>query len=326
MSIAFKQQLLTDLEGVLADKLTVVSMEAFRKQAGEILESYDVTAITSDAQTSDEYLKVFLDAKTIEGKSDKTVERYRYVLKRLLDSVQASVPQITANHLRGYLMDEKNRGISDSTLDGVRSVFSSFFGWLWKEGMLDKNPCANIAPIKETKKIRLPFSDVELEKLKEACKTMRDRAMIEFLRSTGCRISEVCRLDRTDIDFENMECTVLGKGKKERTVYLDDVAAMILRRYLKERNDLLSALFIGKGTERITPQGARRALKMIEKASGVENVHPHRFRRTLATNLINRGMPIQEVAAILGHDKIDTTMRYVYIKKENVKNSYKKYA
>lgn len=216
--------------------------------------------------------------------------------------------------------------IADRTLEGYRTVFSSFFGWLYKEKLIQDNPCANLGPIKHMKKVRVPYSEVELEKLKEACQTVRDKTIIYFLLSTGCRISEICGLDRDDIDFMTLECTVLGKGNKERTVFLDDITAMMLKRYLAERKDNSPALFIGKGSERMTPGGVRFRLKTIAERAGVQNVHPHRFRRTLATNLIDRGMPIQEVASILGHDNINTTMTYVYIKKENVKNAYRKYA
>jgi site-specific recombinase XerD len=149
--------------------------------------------------------------------------------------------------------------------------------------------------------------------------------MISFLLSTGCRISEVCGLNRESVDLKNLECTVLGKGDKERTVFFDDVTAMLLNRYFSERKDNSPALFAGKGTDRMTPGGVRAKLKTIAQRAHVENVHPHRFRRTLATTLIDRGMDIQEVAALLGHEKLDTTLKYVYINKVNVKNAYKKY-
>ena len=219
----------------------------------------------------------------------------------------------------------KDRGLSDRTLEGIRSVFSSYFGWLQKEGLITKNPCANLGPIKYMKKVRLPFSDVELHKIKEACKSKRDLAIVYFLLSTGCRISEVCALNRDSIDFDKKECVVLGKGNKERKVYIDNVTAMILQRYLDERTDASEALFAGKGTDRMKPGGMRKLLNGIADRAGVENVHPHRFRRTLATNLINRGMTIQEVANILGHENINTTMTYVFVDQANVHNSYERY-
>jgi site-specific recombinase XerD len=220
----------------------------------------------------------------------------------------------------------KARGIQDRTLEGIRSVYCSYFGWLQKEGLLPSNPCANLTAIKSTKKVRVPYTDVDIEKLKEACQCNRDKALISFLLSTGCRISEVCGLNRDSINFVSGECTVLGKGDKERVVFIDDVTGMLLRRYLSERSDNYDALFVGRGSERMTPGGVRARLHRIAAEAGVENVHPHRFRRTLATSLIDRGMKIQDVASILGHDKLDTTMQYVFMNKDNVKNEYKKYA
>jgi site-specific recombinase XerD len=201
----------------------------------------------------------------------------------------------------------------------------SYFGWLQKEGLLEANPCANLAPIKCVKKVRVPYTEVDIERLKESCWCTRDKALIVFLLSTGCRISEVCGLNRDSIDFISGECTVLGKGNKERTVFIDDVTAMLLQRYLSERTDESPALFSGKGTKRMTPSGIRARLHNIAKKADIDNVHPHRFRRTLATTLINHGMQIQEVASILGHDKLDTTMKYVYIDKTKIKNSYRKF-
>lgn len=176
------------------------------------------------------------------------------------------------------------------------------------------------------KKIKAVYSEVEIEKLKFCCRTIRDRAIISFLLSTGCRIGEVCRLNREDVDLANMECRVLGKGNKERTVFPDAVTAMLLRDYLAQRTDESPALFAGRGSSRLSPNGIRRMLDVLARAAGVEHVHPHKFRRTLATGLIRHGMPIQEVAAILGHDKLDTTMQYVVLDKTDVKNAYRKYA
>lgn len=326
MSIESKQMLLNALEEMLSDKLTAKDLRAFMQSASASLSEYEVEYKKQDGRAAEDYLKAFIDAKQIEGRSQKTLDRYSYILRKLFRSAGVPLPEITTYHLRSYLMDMKTRGLGDKTIEGERTVFSSFFGWIWKEGLIERNPCANIGAIKCAKKIRQPYSDVEIEQLKEHCSNLRDKALISFLLSTGCRISEACGLNRDDIDFENLECQVLGKGNKERTVYIDNVTAMVLKRYLKSRTDVIPALFIGKGTDRMTPGGVRFAFKRIAEEAGVENVHPHRFRRTLATNLINHGMPIQEVASILGHDKLDTTMKYVYIEKSNVKNAYRKYA
>lgn len=324
MSIASKQVFLRDTEKALGKVLTVELMQKVMPIIGENLAAFDMEQI----QTVDggDCLKAFIEAKEVEGRSPKTMTRYAYIIKKFLEQTNVETEKVTVYHLRAFLMAEKKRGISDRTLAGYRDIFSSYFGWLFNEGLIQQNPCANLGAVKCMKVVREPYSPTDIERLKEACSSLRDRAIIAFLLSTGCRISEVCALNRTDIDFASSECTVLGKGNKERVVYLDSVAVMLLQRYLSKRKDAHSALFVGLRGERLEPGGVRAMLKVLEQKTGVQNVHPHRFRRTLATNLIAHGMPIQEVAAILGHDKLDTTMKYVYLEKSSIKNSYRKYA
>lgn len=328
MSIIDKQTFASELHERLRDKLTLKDIEAVTNELTKQMAYYDMERRKDNAsqQDFDDMLQLFVDTKRIEGRSEKTLDRYKYILGKFRERDKTPIRQITVFNIRQFMSYEKARGLSDRTLTGYRDVFSSFFGWVHREGLLPNNPCANLMPIKYRKEVRRPYSDVDIERLKEACKITRDKAIITFLLSTGCRISEVCNLNRSDIDFDNLECVVLGKGNKERTVYLNEIAAMQLKKYLGTRTDDGEALFVGKGTDRIQPHGVRIMLKRIEERSGVENVHPHRFRRTLATNLINHGMAIQEVASILGHDRIDTTMTYCYIDKQNVKNSYRKYA
>lgn len=328
MSIAAKQILLKGIEEEIGKLLTVEQTASVIGILADQLGRYEVETVNTEdaAGESGDFLEAFLDAKRIEGRSEKTLEHYSYVLRKVLEELHTPVRSITVYHLRSYLMTQRKRGIADKTVENIRSVLSAFFLWLEKEGLLRENPCANLGTIKCAKKVRQPLSDVDIERLKEACEIPRDRALIAFLLATGCRISEVCELNRSQIDFQSLEVVVHGKGNKERTVYLDPVTGMLLRRYLADRTDTSEALFTGKGSERLTPGGVRFRLRTLAKKAGVENVHPHRFRRTLATGLIDRGMPIQEVAEILGHDKIDTTMRYVYIEKNNVRNAYRKYA
>lgn len=326
MSIVAKQRVISDLQKKLSSTLTVDTMTTVINALTEALSMYEVEALPSekkDGETED-FLNAFFDAKRIEGRSEKTIAHYQYIIDNMLADIDTPIRQITVFHLRGYLMRQKNRGISDSTLEGVRSVMCSFFGWLQKEGLLRENPCSNLAPIKCEKKVRHPYTEVEIESLKDACANERDKAIVCFLLSTGCRISEVCALNVSDIDFRSKECVVHGKGNKQRVVFFGDVALTYLERYLNGRKD--GALFIGKRHERLTPGGVRAMLNRIADDAHVEHVHPHKFRRTLATNLIGHGMQIQEVAAILGHDKLDTTMKYVYLDKNDVKNAYHKYA
>ena len=326
MSLEAKQNLIKHMEQALSETLTAASMTEVLRILTEELGGFSVEQITrnTDDAVTEEFLDAFLAAKQIEGRSEKTLTRYAYIIRRMLTAVKVPIREITIYHIRSYLMAEKKRGISDRTLEGNRSIYSSFFTWLFQEGLIARNPTGNLGVVKYTKKIRKPFSAVDLARLKEVCESQRDKAMVSFLLSTGCRISEVCALDRT-ISYQSGEITVLGKGAKERKVYVDDVTIMLLDRYLGERKDQSPALFVGKGTERITPNGVRRALKRLSIKAGVENVHPHRFRRTLATNLIGRGMEIQDVATILGHDKLDTTMEYVCMDQSAVKGSYKKF-
>ena len=326
MSLEAKQNLTSKMEKALNILPAATVLEVIRILT-EILDGFEVEQITQDKDeaTGEEFLNAFLAAKQIEGRSHKTIERYKYIIRKLLAAVKVPVRDITIYHVRTYLMNEKKRGIADRTLEGNRSIFSSLFGWLAQEGLIARNPVGNIGTVKYIKKVRKPLSAVDLARLREACKTPRDLAMINFLLSTGCRISEACALNR-DIDYKSGEITVLGKGAKERKVYVDDVTIMTLDRYLQGRTDQDPALFVGRGAKRIQPGGVRLVLSKIGSAAGVENVHPHRFRRTLATNLISRGMSIQEVAAILGHDNINTTMQYVYLEQSAIKSSYHKFS
>lgn len=326
MALEAKATLLNEIERDLASELPVTVLSKVLGTLSNRLSEYDVTCIDRRISDSDDLLQAFLSARAVEGKSPKTIDRYGYIIKRMMQSVRTSTRSITVYHLRKYLADEKARGISDRTLEGYRQVFSSYFNWLQRENLIETNPCANLGAIKYAKKVKDIYSDVDLEKMKFGCKTLRDRAIIAFLGATGCRISEMVALNRDDIDFANLECQVLGKGNKERTVYLDQVSAMVLQNYLNTRTDELPALFIGKRTNRLTDHGVRQMLVKLGAASNVEHVHPHKFRRTRATALIRHGMPIQEVAAILGHDKLDTTMQYVVLNKSDIKQAYLKYA
>lgn len=329
MSLAAKQIFAKNIEKSLNSLLTADNVTATMEILFDNLNKYEMEMVNEESLNgeSEDFLNAFLEAKQIEGRSNKTIDRYRYILRKAMKKLNVPLKNITIYHLRSYLMDMKKKGISDSTIEGIRGILCSYFVWLQKEGLLINNPCSNINAIKCAKKVRLPFSDIDIENLKAACDSTRDKAIINFLLSTGCRISEVCELNKDDIDFQNLECIVHGKGNKERTVYINNITCMFLKKYINERDDKNPALFISsKRKNRITPGGIRSRLKDIGKKANVENVHPHRFRRTLTTNLINHGMAIQEVAYILGHDKIDTTMKYAYIEKINVKNSYKKYS
>lgn len=326
MSMEAKVSLLNRTEHQLRELLTAADMDRALGVLSAVLDGYDVTQTRPAETAEDDLLSAYISAMQIQGRSCQTIVRYTYLIRRMMDYVKVPTREITVYHLRSYLAAEKARGICDCTLEGSRQTFSAYFNWLQREGLIVQNPTANLGAIKIPKKQKDTFSQVDLEKLKFNAKTLRDRAIIAFLLSTGCRISEMTGLDRADVDLHALECTVWGKGSKERTVYLDPVAGMLISEYLDQRLDPHPALFVGRNSSRITPGSVRLMLHKLQEKTGVENVHPHKFRRTLATTLIHHGMPIQEVAAILGHDKLDTTMRYVVLDKSDVRNSYRKYA
>ena len=326
MAIEAKVSFLTKAEARLTSELTVEAMGKVLSALAEVLDGYEMHEIVSGDDRNDDLLDCYLAALKIQGRSQKTVDRYAYIIGKLLQAVGVPVRQITVYHLRNYLAAEKDRGVADSTLEGKRQIFSAYFNWLQRESLIDKNPVANLGTIKCAKKQKKIYSEVEIEKLKMNCKTLRDRAIISFLESTGCRISEVTGLNRDSVDLTRLECVVHGKGNKDRTVYLDAVTGMLISDYLASRKDDSEALFVGLRGERLLPNGVRYMMTELAKHAGVDHVHPHKFRRTLATNLARHGMPVQEVAAVLGHEKLDTTMKYVVLDSEDVKNAYRRYA
>ena len=328
LSSEVKVSFLKDLERVLEQDVTAAQLPKILSAVSDVLEHYEFTRIVRQNYAySLDLLDTWISALKVQGRSPKTIKGYSYLIKRLVRDLNVPIREITVYHLRSWLTKEKDRGISDSTLESNRQAFSSMFGWLWREGLIEKNPVSNIGSIKSQKKVREPYQDIEIELLKQAAGSLRNLAIISFLLATGCRIGEVVKLNRTDIDFINKEVTVLGKGNKERVVYFDDVTAMHLEQYLRSRKDNDPALFISKFKKRIAENGIRLMLNTVAEHAGVTTkVHPHRFRRTRATMLIAHGMPIQEVADILGHEKLDTTMKYVRMDKSTVKHDYKKFA
>lgn len=326
MAIESKVDLMRDLEMLLADKITAADLNHVLKAAADVLDGYDVQRAKAFDNEKDDLLICFVATMKVECRSQKTIDRYVYIIRRLMEFVKVPTRRVTVYHLRSYLAAEKERGIADRTLEGYREIFSAYFNWLQRESLIEKNPTVNLGAIKVAKKEKKTYSEIDLEKLNHNCKSIRDRAIINFLSSTGCRISEMIELNRNDVRIQDLECVVHGKGNKERTVYLSPVAGMLLDQYLRTRTDDDPALFINKRRERLMQNGVRVMLKKLAKAAGVDHVHPHKFRRTLATDLSRHGMPIQEVASILGHEKLDTTMKYVILNKDDIRSSYRRYA
>lgn len=297
-----------------------------------VLVGYEISEKSTEVQRLDESweeeLCIFLARKRVEGRSEGTIKLYSLHLRRMLQYINKPVKDITGADLFAYIaMYKKKRGVSGVYLDNIRPVCSSFFGWLDGKGYIAKNPAASLDPIKKEKRIKKPLSDTELEMLRRKCVLERDIALVEFLYSTGVRVSELAALNKQDIDFENMRAVVYGKGAKERETYLTAAACMHLKEYLYSRTDDNEALFVGMKAphERLTVSGVEEILRKLGKRTGISKVHPHRFRRTMATNILNKGMPIEEVKEILGHVKLDTTMIYCQVNKENVRHNHRKY-
>lgn len=273
-------------------------------------------------------LEDFLMSKSLEGKSVATIKQYKYELNRLLSYVNKKVSEISSSDISMYLrMYKRIRCVSNRTLKNVRTVFSSFFAWLRDHDRIKKNPMLLVEDIKIEKTIKKSFTDEEREKMFRSCTNLRDKAMLEFLYSTAVRVSELSRLNIEDIRFASKELIVFGKGSKERRVYLNDRASMYIKEYLSSRNDDNPALFVGlsKPHNRMTKAGIEDVIRRIGRRASVKNAHPHRFRRTAATNALNRGMPVQEVAELLGHAKLETTMHYCTVNQESVKYHHTKF-
>ena len=330
MAIDAKVSFLNMLEKSMGTELTADSMNKALSIVSDVLERFDMREIQRWDEEPDDLLECYLSALRVEGRSQKTLRQYRYIVTRMMQDVKIPTRRITVYHLRSWMAKEQARGVADSTLNNIRQILSGYFGWLHRESLIERNPVANLGAVKCQKKKKTTYTQIEIEKLNAACIAtddyFRNRAIIAFLESSGCRISEMTGLNRDSIDMKTGECIVLGKGNKERRIYLGDVACMLIRQYMSKRTDSNPALFIGCRGERLQPDGVRYMLKTLAGKAGLNNVHPHKFRRALTTNLLRRGMPIQEVADLLGHEKIETTMRYVVMDDNDVRNSYRRYA
>ena len=273
------------------------------------------------------YLQEFLDVKALESCSKATIENYKFNLNKFLLGVGKDPTEIVTQDIRKYLADYKReRSVSNTTLDNMRRVFQSFFTWMHREGYVLKDPCAAVNKIRADKIIKNPYSDEEMELMREAAKNLREKAIIEVLYSTGMRIGELEKLNKDDIDFVNGKAIVFGKGAKEREVYFNVKAQLALKKYLENRNDTNEALFVGLQSpyNRLKVSTYEKILRELGGRCGV-HCHPHRFRRTCATILLNKGMPIQEVSKVLGHAKLETTLIYCEINQQSVAANHKKY-
>ena len=278
-------------------------------------------------ESSQDLLALFLTAKEVEGCSPKTIAYYEATLRHMDVSLAKPYTQVESDDLRRYLNDyEISRGSSKVTIDNIRRIMSSFFSWLEDEDYIVKSPVRRIKRVKTAVVAKETFTDEQLEIVRESCGNVRDRAVVDMLASTGMRIGELIKLDRRDINFQERECIVTGKGNKQRPVYFDARAKLSLETYLASRHDANPALFVALGgTRRVTIGNIERTMRKLGDSINVGRVHPHKFRRTLATHAIDKGMPIEQVQKLLGHAKIDTTMHYAMVNQNNVKASHRKY-
>ena len=275
-----------------------------------------------------DYLEVFLSAKRIEGCSEKTLIYYKNTIQQMLDSIGKSVCTIVTEDLRTYLAEyQKEKQSSKVTIDNIRRIFSSFFSWLEDEDYIIKSPVRRIHRIKAASTIKETYTDEQLESMRDNCDNPRDLALIDILASTGMRVGELVLLNRDDISFDERECIVFGKGDKERMVYFDARTKIHLQNYLDSRTDNNEALFVSLKApyNRMKIGGIELRLREMGKRLNIEKVHPHKFRRTLATVAIDKGMPIEQLQKLLGHQRIDTTLQYAMVKQSNVKIAHRKY-
>ena len=278
--------------------------------------------------SNDDFLKMFLEAKQIEGCSGRTIKYYKTTVEHLISQVETSVRKITTEEIREYLSNyQKRNNCSNVTIDNVRRNISSFFSWLEEEDYILKSPMKRIHKIKTKTVVKNTISDEGIEKLRDNCKEKRDLAIVDLLYSTGIRVGELVNLNIDDIDLEGRECVVYGKGDKERRVYFDAKAKVHLKEYIDSRNDGNEALFVTLDApyDRLKISGVEIRLRKLGRELNLERIHPHKFRRTMATRAIDKGMPIEQVQKILGHSQIDTTMQYAMVNQNNVKTSHQKY-
>ncbi len=313
---------------ILNEMSEYLSLSQMKKLQEVMLNAFSKGAEKKKKVSNDEYLKMFLNAKTIEGCSLRTIKYYRITIDKMLRNITIPIRKITTEMMRDYLSNyQKINDCSKVTVDNVRRNISSFFSWLEEENYILKSPMRRIHKIKTNQQVKEVITDEEIEKLRDKCSCKRDLAIIDLLYSTGIRVGELVNLNIDDIDFEARECVVFGKGGKERKVYFDAKAKLHLIDYIKLRNDDNKALFVTLDApfDRLKIRGVEIRLKELGKAAELNRVHPHKFRRTMATRAIDKGMPIEQVQKILGHSQIDTTMRYAMVNQSNVKSSHRRY-
>ncbi len=327
-----KTEIIKEIEQSLLSYLDNAQMEILHKILNRCFENVEINikdnkVVDICEYSNDELIKKFISAKEIEGCSKRTTKYYESTLLKMNSEVDKGITHLTTDDLRMYLTEyQKVNNCSKASIDNIRRNLSSFFSWLEEENYILKSPMKRIHKIKTDKVIKETYSDETLELLRDNCSCLRDLAIIDILASTGMRVGELVKLNINDIDFENRECVVLGKGNKERPVYFDARTKIHLKNYLNSRNDSNQALFVSldEPHTRLNISGIEIRLRYLGKRLGISRVHPHKFRRTMATKAIDKGMPIEQVQSLLGHSQIDTTMHYAMVNQNNVKESHRK--
>lgn len=326
------EDILNDIVSEIKDVLSDKQMMQVSSSIKDVLAKYEINKKASNEERREkentELLETFISAKKIEGCSDKTIHYYQSSIVKLLKGLSKCIKEICTNDIRRYLAEiqEKNN-LSKVTIDNLRRIFSSFFSWLEDEDYIAKSPVRRIHKVRTDTLVKEVLSDENIETLRDSCNESRDLAMIDLLLSTGVRVGELVKMNRADIDFQERQCKVFGKGNKEREVYFNARTKIHLQRYLESRTDDNPALFVtlSKPHTRLTISGVEVRLRKMGKVVHIDKVHPHKFRRTLATMAIDRGMPIEQVQKLLGHMRIDTTLHYAMVNQQNVKIAHRKY-
>lgn len=313
---------------VLNEMSEYLSIQQMKKLQEVIIRTFAENEAARTEISNEEFLNMFLSAKRIEGCSERTIAYYQMTVQHMLSTTEKSVRKITTEEIREYLANyQKRNNCSNVTVDNVRRNISSFFSWLEEEDYILKSPMKRIHKIKTKTVVKSTISDEGIEKLRDGCREKRDLAMIDLLYSTGIRVGELVNLNVDDIDLEGRECIVYGKGDKERRVYFDAKAKVHLKEYIEHRKDNNKALFVTLDApyDRLKISGVEIRLRNLGRKLQLERIHPHKFRRSMATRAIDKGMPIEQVQKILGHSQIDTTMQYAMVNQNNVKTSHQKY-
>lgn len=313
---------------IMNEMTEYLSIAQLKKLQEVLLKAFSEDAPKKQEIDNFDYLKLFLDAKKIEGCSVRTIGYYQSTVEHMLGCIHTPVRKITTEEVRAYLVDyQKINNCSKVTVDNIRRNISSFFSWLEEEDYILKSPMRRIHKIKTKTVVKEIISDETIEMMRDHCSEIRDLAIIDLLYSTGIRVGELVNLDIADLNMEQRECVVFGKGDKERRVYFDAKAKIHLQNYLDSRTDDNPALFVTLDSphSRLKISGVEIRLRELGRTLGIPRVHPHKFRRTMATRAIDKGMPIEQVQKILGHSQIDTTMQYAIVNQNNVKNSHQKF-